>query len=94
MIKHMENGISGKIMRPDSLSFIQNLAEELGIKGVVFEKPDGSIKIIAEGEEEDLEDFIESIKRGKVFSEIDNFYVNWDNNLENFGGFNVIDDKS
>jgi len=52
MKKHIEGGISGRILGHNSLVWIKDLAIKLGLKGAVFTKHDGSIKVMAEGEEE------------------------------------------
>ena len=49
MIKHIESGIGGKGLGFPFLKEIKNIALKFQIKGIVFTKPDGSIKIIAEG---------------------------------------------
>ena len=90
MLKHIESGISGKMIGFNSLSWIQDIANDLHVKGVVLTKPDGSIKVIAEGEETALREFTETIKTGKVFSETENFYVKWSESTRNLGNFFVV----
>ena len=51
MVKHIESGMSGRMMGFNSLSWIRDVAMKLEIKGAVFTRPDGSIKVVAEGEE-------------------------------------------
>jgi acylphosphatase len=90
MVKHLESGIAGKGLGFNYLNWIRNLAIQLKIKGIVFTRRDGSIKVIAEGEETDLIEFTEKIKKGGFLSEIENFYVKWGEPSENLGNFYVV----
>ncbi|KKQ21302.1 MAG: Acylphosphatase [Candidatus Nomurabacteria bacterium GW2011_GWA1_37_20] len=90
MIKHIESGIMGTMLGSHSLSWIKDFANRLKIKGVAFIKQDGSIKITAEGEEENLEKFVEEIKNEKIFTITENFYVNWSDPEENLEDFYVL----
>src|SRR3989339_1423794 len=77
MIKHIESGISGKGLGFHYLQWIKNLAINFQIKGIVFTKPDGSIKVVAEGEERDLMKFANKLERESNSREIENFYTKW-----------------
>ena len=87
MIKRIESGIMGKMLGSHSLSAIKDLADKLHLKGVAFIKHDGSIKILAEGEEDNLHDFIEELGSERIFVMPENFYANWfpaDDGLKDF----------
>ncbi len=71
--------MSGRGSKHNSFHFIKEFASQFPIKGVIFTKPDGSIKVIADGEEGDLGEFIKKFERGGVFSTTENFYVKWQN---------------
>lgn len=77
MLKHIESGISGRGLGYDSFRYIKELASRFKIKGVVFTKPDGGIKVIADGEERDLVEFARKLERSSFFSSTENFYVKW-----------------
>ncbi len=62
MVKRIESGIAGKMLGFNALGFIRDLANQSRVNGAVFTKADGSIKVIAEGEEENLVAFTEKIK--------------------------------
>ena len=44
-------------------TFIKNAADPVNVKGIAENLPDGSVKIVCEGEREKIVDFIEYIKR-------------------------------
>lgn len=52
--------------------FTQRLAQQLKIKGNVKNTIEGSVKIIAEGEKEKLDLFIEKIKEGPTTANVTN----------------------
>jgi acylphosphatase len=54
MQKCIENIMSGKNLSYSYLLWIEKNAIRLGLKGIAFFKNDGSIKVIAEGEERKL----------------------------------------
>lgn len=66
MLKRIEGGIAGKGFKFDYLLWIEKLASRFEIKGIIFTKNDGSIKIIAEGEEKNLLELIRKIE-GVIF---------------------------
>lgn len=55
MIKKIEIGIAGRGLNKSSFSWIEGLATRLLIKISVLTRSDGSIRVMAEGEEQDLE---------------------------------------
>jgi len=93
MLKRIESGISGKGLNYDYLSGIKDLAIKLGLKGVVFTKDDGSIKVIAEGEDGNLIKFAKRLEKNFFFSPIENFYVNWHDSTKEFQNFSISNNK-
>lgn len=89
MMKHIEIGISGEMLKINSFGLIQTMANDLSIGGAIFTKKDGSIKIIAEGEEILLVQFADKIKNEDVFGENTSFYVNL-SDVESVGNFYII----
>jgi len=80
MLKRIESGIfvsTRFLLTDDLMSWVRDAASQLGLKGVVFEKGDGSVKIIAEGEEESLEELKDEVEEADFSSHIENFYMNW-----------------
>lgn len=90
MLKHIESGISGRGLGFHYLQRIKNLALKFQIKGIVFTRPDGSIKVVAKGEEKDLWEFANKLERESNSHEIDNFYVKWDAPSRDLESFYVV----
>jgi len=87
MVKHIESGIAGRDLGFHYLQWIKNLGTRCHIKGIVFTRPDGSIRVEARGEERDLVQFANILERESHSRGIENFYTKWcepNKNLENF----------
>lgn len=65
-------------------------ADELGICGFVKNQEDGSVKIIAEGNEEKLRKFVEWCKRGTEFSQVKNIKIKWLDDRQEFKNFQIL----
>ena len=57
--------------------FVQRKARGLGIVGEVENLADGTVRVRAEGERESLEKLIEELKKGSLFSRVDDVSVTW-----------------
>lgn len=93
MIRCIESTMWGKNLNHKYILWIYNHAKELGLKGIVFLKNDGSIKIVAEGEENNLLFFVKKLKRGRFlipfFSPVENFSVVWHEARNEFEDFSI-----
>ena len=90
MLKHIESGIAGKGLGTHYLQSIKNLAVRCQIKGIVFTKPDGSVKVVAEGEERNLTEFTNRLERESGSREIENFYTKWSEPNKDLESFYVV----
>ena len=69
----------------------QMIAQKLGITGTVKNNPDGSVSIVAQGEELPLEHFIKKIKASpSVAGHVDHVDLNTISNAEKFTRFSVV----
>ncbi len=67
--------VYGRVQGVGFRYYTQKKAIELGIKGFVQNKPDGSVYIEAEGEEEDLDKFILWCNEGPAWARVTNVQV-------------------
>ena len=67
MLKRVESGVSGKGLGPDFLEGVRDLALSYGLVGIAFTRDDGSIKIIAEGEEKKIGEIRQKIAQTAIF---------------------------
>ncbi len=59
--------VSGDVQKYEYRIRVVTMARALGIKGMVQTLPDGRVKVMAEGEEADLERFAEALKMENSF---------------------------
>ena len=69
--------VSGIVQIVMYRSFARSKAYALGLKGTAKNLPDGTVEILAQGEKEKLEKFIEYLHQGSIFSRVDGVKVSW-----------------
>ena len=91
MIKRTENGISGRMLNFNYLVWIKEHARAFGLKGVAFIRDDGSVKVIAEGKEENLIEFEQNLEHKHPFLfDIENFYTHWSPAKNEYKDFSIV----
>lgn len=79
------------------LLWISKTAIALDLKGKAFIRDDGSVDIIAEGDDEKLSKFIRRIRSGHpvfhMFTTINNFCVRWHEPTNEYKDFSITVDK-
>jgi len=85
-MKHLSIHVSGKVQGVFFRASAKRKAEELNITGNVRNNADGSVSIEAEGEEEDLQQFVEWCKQGPKFSQVERCEVK-QGDIRNLKGF-------
>lgn len=65
-------------------------ADKLGLFGWVRNESDGSVKIIAEGEEEKIKELIKWLRVGPKFARVDEVKVNWQEVQNEFSQFEIL----
>jgi len=67
--------VQGRVQGVGFRFFAERAARELGVRGWVRNRPDGSVEALAEGDDAALETFIERLKRGPLSSRVDRVEV-------------------
>jgi len=67
----------------------QQAASQLGIRGIVENLPDGTVHIIAEGDEETLSKLIDFCKQGPPLAKVEKVSISWEEATGEFTGFTV-----
>lgn len=70
--------------------FARRKATELGIKGYVKNLKDGSVEIVAQGKEEDIDKFIEWAKIGPPLAKVDKIEIQTMEPAEEFKDFKIV----
>ncbi len=68
--------------------YTYRVAKRYGIKGYVKNMPDGSVKVMAEGEESAMEKFLQEVARGPSSAVVTNVIVE-DIDPQGFGSFEI-----
>jgi acylphosphatase len=90
MPKEIKAIITGKVQMVMFRDFANRKANDLGICGTVENLSDGSVRIIAQGNEEKLNEFVDELKTGPQFAEIENVSIEWREVGEKFEDFKII----
>jgi len=60
--------ISGRVQGVGFRYFAVSIAEKYDVRGYVANKRNGKVEIVCQGEEEELQSFMEEVKKGPAFS--------------------------
>lgn len=88
-MKAISGSAYGKVQGVGFRMYMSRQAERLGLVGWVSNNPDGSVDFHCEGSDVDIRYFIDLIKRGNDFSDVENVEYK-DSNIENLASFKVI----
>ena len=64
-------------------------AERLGLVGWVRNEPDGSVRIVAEGPEEQLQKLVKWCRKGTEWAKVEDVKVGWEGATEEFSAFEI-----
>ena len=67
----------------------QRQAKKLGLVGLVKNKPDGAVQVIAEGEIERLKELVEWCYNGPMLARVDKIDVEWRKASGQFNEFKI-----
>jgi acylphosphatase len=79
MEQHLQLIISGRVQMVRFRVFVVKLANEFGISGTVENLPEGTVRVEAWGEKNQLQAFRDKVKIGSRLSRVDNVAEVWDN---------------
>jgi len=88
MIKHYDIEVYGKVQGVGFRYSCMQEAREIGLKGFVKNRPDGSVYIEAEGEDFQLERLIQWCKDGPSHAKV-NRVEKTESKLENYSEFKI-----
>lgn len=89
MRKRLSLFIGGRVQGVFFRHGARNRAKEIALVGWVRNESDGSVRIIAEGDEENLNRLVEWCKQGTEWSEVRRLEVKWSEATGEFTSFEV-----
>ena len=89
MIKHFDITVTGHVQGVFYRASTKAVADQLGVKGIVSNKQDGSVFIEAEGEVVSLSMFLDWCKDGQEHAEVISVHSD-EGELKNYRNFEVL----
>jgi len=77
MSKQFRAIVKGRVQLVMYRDFCQRKARTLGVGGFVKNLSDGTVEVVAKGEEQVLNKYIEKLKEGSILSNVRNVDVVW-----------------
>jgi acylphosphatase len=81
--------VSGRVQVVMYRDFTRRNARSLGIVGEVENLPDGTVRVVAEGEKEALEELERRMKKGSLFSRVNDVALAWQEPTGTFTSFSI-----
>ncbi len=82
--------IKGRVQGVGYRWFSKQAAEELRIKGFVRNLPNGDVEVVAQGNPDQIEQFISTLREGPAFAHVTDVKVTLRNVKELFSSFDVL----
>jgi acylphosphatase len=90
MQKRLESLVSGRVQMMMFRDFVTRNARPLGLMGTVRNNPDGTVSVVAEGEEVKLKELLDIIRKGSLLARVDGATEKWSEPLGNFTTFDIL----
>ncbi|KKU68190.1 MAG: Acylphosphatase [Parcubacteria group bacterium GW2011_GWA2_47_16] len=90
MLRQIECIISGRVQGMLYRDFVRRKARGLGLVGTVENLPDGTVRVIAQGDDSDLKHLTACLKRGSMFSRVDAVDEKWSDAPQAFSDFQIV----
>lgn len=90
-MKQVQCVVLGRVQGVFFRASAQREARRLGLTGWVRNRPDGSVELLAEGEDESLRDFIGWVQRGPTSARVDRVDTRWRSYTGEFTEFRIVE---
>ena len=90
MQKRLECQIFGRVQLVMFRDFVTRKARARGVVGTVRNNPDGSVSVIAEGEEMKLRELLVLVRRGPILARVDRVEEKWGEPLGGYKNFDIL----
>ena len=82
--------VRGRVQLVMYRDFTQRTASKLDVTGFVFNRPDGAVEVVAQGERAALEKLLEALDRGSLLSHVDSVESEWREPVKPFDDFAIV----
>ncbi len=90
MQKRLECQVFGRVQFVMFRDFVCRKGRKLGLTGTVKNNPDGSVSVVAEGDEAKLRELLSLIHRGPILARVDSVTETWFEPLGEFKSFAIL----
>ncbi len=91
-MKRLTCNISGRVQMVMYRSFVLGNAKRLGLKGIVQNMEDGSVKVVAEGDKESLDHLLQLLNKGPRLARVESVKETWSEATGKFSEFKIVYD--
>ena len=81
--------VYGRVQGVFLRAFVEEHAQQLGLRGYVRNLPSGDVEVVAEGERERVEKLVGYLKMGPPAAIVDRVVVSWSEYTGNYSSFRV-----
>jgi len=89
MIKRIELKVYGRVQMVLYRDSTRRQAKKLGLAGWVMNNSDGTVQVVAEGEEEDLKKLIKWCYNGPMLAKVEKIDIDWQEATGQFNKFEI-----
>ena len=90
MKKRVECNITGRVQMVMYRDFTKRAARRLGLTGFVKNNSNGSVAVMAEGEEDDCRAFLKKLEKGPLLARVDRLEAIWKEAASDFLDFHIV----
>ena len=90
MYKRLEASIYGSVQGVYFRQYTVREARRLGVRGWVANRDDGTVMIVAEGQDRSLQELVRFLLHGSPGAKVDHVKADWLEATNEFTGFNVL----
>jgi acylphosphatase len=88
-LKRIQMVVRGRVQGVFFRASAQREARQLGLAGWVKNRPDGSVEIVAEGEEDQVKDLLAWAQHGPTTARVDKVETKWRSYTGEFSDFRI-----
>lgn len=87
--KSFQATVYGRVQGVSFRHYTQLEAQRLGVKGWVANQRDGSVRVVAEAEEQVLQQFEQFLHTGSPYANVSRVDINWEPATDEFTHFSI-----
>jgi acylphosphatase len=88
-MSQLELRVLGRVQGVGFRWFVCTEARALGLTGRVWNRPDGTVEVVAEGDEARLRELLEAVRRGPAGARVTDVLEVWSDSPARYRGFEI-----